>query len=332
VASGGADWVASPGQDKKPKESPIALARLCERRGQPEQAERFYQAIIEKEPQNPLPYHRLAVMRARAGRFPEANEYFDKALALGQPNATLLSDAGYNLYLQGRAEEAEKLLRQAVELKPRDASTCNNLAILLSEKGAYGESLALFRRAGNEAQAHASLAFMLAQQGELEQARTHYSRALSLDPNLRPAAEAMVQLAGYEKMQQELAAQQGNPGVQQAPAAVARSSPTARPEHPSARPERAPVRAEPAVESIVAGPARATRRGAQAERVEQTVLLSDGGEDQMAVASDETPARVPPPERPARMPQAPKASASSSQGDVWQGLSRMVSDQSGFSQ
>ena len=75
--------------------SELALARLSERRGQPEHAERLYQRLVEKDPQNPAPYHRLGVMRAEQGRFQEANEQFDQALRLAPSNATLLSDVGY---------------------------------------------------------------------------------------------------------------------------------------------------------------------------------------------------------------------------------------------
>ena len=111
----------------------------------------------------------------------------------------MLGDVGYYCYLQGRMDEAEKCLRQALAERPRDPVILNNLAILVGEQGRYQESLALFRQSGKEAEAYASLGFVLLQRGETERAKEAYARALTLDPNFRPAAEAMVQLADYGK-------------------------------------------------------------------------------------------------------------------------------------
>jgi Tfp pilus assembly protein PilF len=179
---------------------PLALARLSERHGETEQAERFYQAMIKKSPQNPTPYHRLGAIRAKEGNFQAADEYFTQALQLDPTNAVLLSDAGYLYYLQNRPAEAEAILRQALEIKPSDPTICNNLAMLLGEQGRCREALTMFKRAGTEAQAYANLAFVYVQQGEFDKAEKGYSRALTLDRNLRPAAEALTQLARYEPM------------------------------------------------------------------------------------------------------------------------------------
>ena len=180
--------------------SELALARLSERRGQPEHAERLYQRLLEKDPQNPVLYHRLGVMRAKQGRFAEANGYFDEALRLAPSDATLLSDAGYCYYLQHRLEEAEGILARALELEPNDPAISNNLGVLLGEQGRDRECLTMFRRTGTEAEAYANMAFVYAQRGELEEAKASYSRALTLDQKLRPAAEALVQMAQYEQL------------------------------------------------------------------------------------------------------------------------------------
>jgi tetratricopeptide (TPR) repeat protein len=118
-------------------------------------------------------------------------------MRLAPTDAELLSDVGYSYYLQRRLDEAEKTLRRALELKPGDPKACNNLAIVCGETGRYQESLALFQQSGSDAEAYANLAFIYAQQGKLQQAKAAYDRALSLNPGLRPAAEAMVQLAQY---------------------------------------------------------------------------------------------------------------------------------------
>jgi Flp pilus assembly protein TadD len=176
---------------------PLALARLSERRGQTEQAEQLYRKMIERFPDNPLPYHRLGVMRSKAGKWEEAETFFQQALALDPSNPDVLADLGYLCYLRSMPEQAEEYLRRALEIEPNHTKSCNNLAILLGEQGHLEECLALLRRAGSEAQAQSNLAFVLAQRGELDRAIEAYSRALTLDDSLRPAAEALVQLAKY---------------------------------------------------------------------------------------------------------------------------------------
>jgi hypothetical protein len=72
------------------------------------------------------------------------------------------------------------------------------LAILLGEQGRDEEALALFRRTGTEAQAQSNMAFIYTQRGQLAAAMDAYNRALTLDNSLRPAADALVQLAKYQ--------------------------------------------------------------------------------------------------------------------------------------
>jgi Tfp pilus assembly protein PilF len=176
---------------------PLALARLSERRGQTEQAEQLYQKMIERFSDNPLSYHRLGVMRSRAGKWEEAETYFQQALRLNPDSPDLLADVGYFYYLRSMPEEAEKHLRRALEIEPNHANSCNNLAILLGEQRRDEECLALFRRTGSEAVVWCNMAFVYAQRGDLNQAIESYSRALTYDDSLRPAAEALAQLARY---------------------------------------------------------------------------------------------------------------------------------------
>ena len=156
---------------------------------------------IEREPQNALPYHRLAVMRAKDGKFEEANELFLQALRLAPSDAQLIGDVGYCYYLQHRLDEAEQVLRNALQIKPNDPTFANNLAMVLGEQGRYEESFALFRQVGSEEQAYANMAYVHTQRGELASARASYGRALTLNQTLRPAAEAMIQLSQYERRQ-----------------------------------------------------------------------------------------------------------------------------------
>lgn len=179
------------------REATLACARLCERHNDAGQARRIYQALIKENPKQVEPYHRLAVLAAKEGNFAEAEAYFQKALAAGPATAELLSDMGYALYLQDRLPEAEKALRRAVEVDPNYLAAHNNLGLVLGQQGKFDAAMASFRKAGSAAQAHANMGYVYATRGELDQAEREYSRALTLDQELRPAAEALIQVARY---------------------------------------------------------------------------------------------------------------------------------------
>ncbi len=266
-------------------EGPLALARLSERRGQPTQAEQLYRAVMERDPQNPIPYQRLGVMRAKEGRFKEADALLAEALRRAPSDTNVLCDVGYSFYLQHRLEESEQVLRRAVEIKPQDERVCNNLAVVLGDQGRDAEALVLFQRVNTEGKAFANLGFVFAQRGEMDKAKGAYSRALALDPSLRPAAEAMVQLNQPEP----------SPALARAPA----------------RAERPPADVQ-ASEAAARAPARAEPRWAELPRQEMTARAPGRAEPRWAdVPRREMTARAPAPaERPpaeAQVSEAPAA-------------------------
>jgi len=192
-------------------EAQLSLARLSERQGDVQTAERIYQAVLAKQPQNQLVLHRLGVLAAKANDPEQAAQYFQAASQAGPPSAELLNDIGFNLFALGRGQEAEGAYRQALELDPRNQAARNNLGLLLGETGRYDESLAEFRRAGrDEAEAMANLAFAQTQAGDVNAAKASYHRALGLNAELKPAAEALVQLTRQSLPTDQIAAGQGD--------------------------------------------------------------------------------------------------------------------------
>jgi Flp pilus assembly protein TadD len=210
------DTAAAKSKSRAPSEATssgsLAIARLAERRGQTEQAEHLYKGFLDKDYDNASIHHRLGVMMARESRFEEANEHFGNALVLDPDNTEILSDLGYCYYLQQRLDEAEAVLNKALKLKPNDPSVCNNLALLYGEQRRYAQCLRMFKRTCNDAEAYANLAFVYTQHGEMEKAKETYSRALTLDKKLRPAAEAMIQLVRTEELWREMAEFDPPPG------------------------------------------------------------------------------------------------------------------------
>ena len=178
--------------------NPLAMAQLCERRGQTDQAEHMYLEIIKQSPDNPVPEHHLAVLYARKGRFKEADEHFRRALTLKPDDPELLNDLGYFYHLASRLPDAERCLRRALEREPANRTYANNLALVLGEMGRRDESFAMFRRAAtSDQQACTNYAFVLAQRGEYKQAMDLYDHVLTEDQSNRVAAEAMIDLSRH---------------------------------------------------------------------------------------------------------------------------------------
>ncbi len=190
-----------PGGVAKPNQTldaQVSLARLSERQGDARTAEQIYQVVLTKDPQNQLALHRLGVLAAKSGDPEKAAEYFNAAAQVGPPSPELLNDIGFNLLGMGRLQEAEALFRQAIAADPQNQSARNNLGLVLGETRRYDESLAEFRRGGKgEAEAQANFAYAQTQAGDLAGAKSSYHRALTLNNELKPAAEALMQLARH---------------------------------------------------------------------------------------------------------------------------------------
>jgi len=183
----------------------FAEARILERRQDYVGAERLYREVLEEEPRNRNSYHRLAVMAAQQGKYEDAHALYGMALQCDNPTADLWSDLGWCHYMQQQLPEAEGALRNALQLQPQHRGALNNLAMVVGEKGNLDESYQLFRKGGLEAEAECNFGFLCAHMGDMPRAQQHFSRALSLDPNLRPAADALLQVTG--QLQQQMAVQ-----------------------------------------------------------------------------------------------------------------------------
>ena len=195
----------------------LALARLSERHGQMDQASKIYHKVLTQNPKHLVAHHRLGVVETRQGQLESALQHFTVAAQMQPPSSELLSDMGYAHYLANNLSEAEPLLRRAVQLDAGNKAACNNLGLVLGEQGHLDQSLALFRQAGDEASAYANLGYLQSQMGMLDEAEASFHKALDRDPDLKAAAEALLQVAAHRKAIQAHVAR-SNANSQAAPA------------------------------------------------------------------------------------------------------------------
>jgi tetratricopeptide (TPR) repeat protein len=102
---------------------------------------------------------------------------------------------GYSSYLRGNHNDAERLLRDALHLKPSDKRATSNLALVVGKQGRTNEALDLLKKVGDESTALAALGYIHSERGEFALAEQRYQEALNLDPNLKEAKVALAQLA-----------------------------------------------------------------------------------------------------------------------------------------
>jgi tetratricopeptide (TPR) repeat protein/YHS domain-containing protein len=183
------------------------LAMKAEQQKDYARARDLYASLQRKSPEVPLYAHRMGVVSTQLGDHATASKYFEHARKLDPNNVSLLTDMGYSAIMQQDYSKAEGLLQQAVKLKPDNVRAVNNLAMAIGYQGRFDESLATFRKANSESNAHSNLAYVHIQRGEPQLALDCYRRAAAREPGNKSYGTMMAQL------ESQLA--QGIPPVQQ---------------------------------------------------------------------------------------------------------------------
>ncbi len=243
-------------------EAQYDLARLAESENELEKSREMYESILKKDPSNAMVVHRLGIVNARQAKFEDAKQYLNQAHKMKPSDPEILNDLGYACYISGDYNGAEDALELALKVDSQNRRATNNLALVMGSTGRFDESYQLFRRVNKDAEAHANVAYLYAQNGEGKKALEHYSRALSLDPDMKNAGNAMIEMA---QVQQKLERDRNQERTQLAarqptPAADVRQVSDAKPSMPQLNDVIADVRsaeAQPVVTQpeLVARPA-----------------------------------------------------------------------------
>jgi Flp pilus assembly protein TadD len=162
-------------------------------------AEKQYQTILERDPNNLDALSNLGVVYFRTGKTQSAESTLTQALAIAPNNDYVLTTLGIVHYRQSRFDEALNELRKAIEINPNSATAHNYLGITASQKGrqqeAEKEMLQAVAKDPNYADAHFNLAVLLitTQPPSRELAREHYARATALGTQPNPSLERLLQ-------------------------------------------------------------------------------------------------------------------------------------------
>ncbi len=122
----------------------------------------------------------------QAGTFEQAEEAYQKALALDPTLSNALTNLGNLHYRRDRLDQAEHFYRLAVECDPEQPEALYNLGFLHFERDEIDAAITLFREALKSdcsfADAHFNLAMALEERGDRIAARPHWQQYLALEP------------------------------------------------------------------------------------------------------------------------------------------------------
>lgn len=128
-------------------EETYQAALALELRARYAEAEDLYRRLAEAYPNRPEPWHRLGLLRLRAGEREAARQLWRESLARDGRFAPSLVNLG-NLSLEdGELEAAEEWYRRALEADPGYAPAYHNLAVLERRRGRLASAVALWREA-----------------------------------------------------------------------------------------------------------------------------------------------------------------------------------------
>ena len=161
-------------------------------------AERQYQEILTKAPNNLYSLCNLGVVYFRTGKWKAAELTLKKAVALAPRDEFAHTTLGIVYYRQSKFDDAITELTTALGINPKSATAHNYLGITASQKGwqeaAEKEMLDAIAVNPDYADAHFNLAVVYAtnQPPAKEQAKLHYVKATSLGAEPDPALEKLL--------------------------------------------------------------------------------------------------------------------------------------------
>ena len=149
-------------------------------------AERQYQELLTKNPNNLYSLSNLGVVYFRAGKLKAAELTLKKAVAIAPKDEFAHTTLGIVYYRQSKFDEALNELTKSLAINPKSAAAHNYLGITASQKGwqeaAEKEMLEAIAVKPDYADAHFNLAviYATASPPSKELAKRHYAKATEL--------------------------------------------------------------------------------------------------------------------------------------------------------
>jgi tetratricopeptide (TPR) repeat protein len=164
-----------------------------------------YRRALKTNPLSAKVHNNLALALVELGQLDEAASHFSRSLEL-DPKAEIYSDLGFTMARLGKPEVALANYQKALELDPNCASAHSNLAVALVQEGNLEEAESHYRKALSgqpTAETHNGLGYVLARRGRTDEAIAEFRKAIELNPKFTPAynnlADALVKQGNLEE-------------------------------------------------------------------------------------------------------------------------------------
>ncbi|MFQ5893373.1 MAG: tetratricopeptide repeat protein, partial [Nitrospinota bacterium] len=136
-------------------------------------------------------HHNLGVCLNQEEDFEEAQEQYQRALAINPEMTEVSVNLAVNHADQGRLDTAEELLRAAVERSPDSLEARYTLGLVLRAQGKEAEAAEQFKEVEDLGRDNVNLHYnrgvLFANSGVFEEAEAAFRRALEIDPEFVPA-------------------------------------------------------------------------------------------------------------------------------------------------
>ena len=154
-------------------------------------AEQIYRQVVQQVPRDENAWCFLGMACHDQGRYDEAVEAYDRALAIRANFPVALSNRGNTLKQLGRLDDAIASCQQALQYKPDYSTAYNNLGVAYVARGDLEEAKATFEKSlelmPDGVVAQANLAAALVRQGDFEGGTARSEAALKIDPKYAEA-------------------------------------------------------------------------------------------------------------------------------------------------
>ena len=161
-------------------------ARKYMQTGKPAEAGKILNAMVTANPDNLAARLERGTLHAWQGRHVEADQDFAYVLSREPSNLGALNGAGYNHAWAGKFSEAESRFKETLRIAPGQPDAEKGLAYVALWRGDYDTAITRFGALAGAKPSSAEYQVALGQAhygaGRVSQARTHFQRALELDP------------------------------------------------------------------------------------------------------------------------------------------------------
>lgn len=127
------------------------IAISLEQQGKTAEAEDAWRGLSKSQPANPLPFAHLGLLEARQEHYPQAIEFYRRAVGLDAKMPGLRLNLGLAYFKDGNYKEAIEIFAPLLKAEPADSQESYRLAVLLGMShyglGEYAAAVPLLRQA-----------------------------------------------------------------------------------------------------------------------------------------------------------------------------------------